>query len=171
MKRSPRTTSLEDTASPPQIDQRRLFLRQQPRTLVYMELEGGNGGIALNISEDGFCVQAVVALMEDTLPHVRFQLPGRSEWIETSAHIIWANESRKLVGARFVELPEGSRQVIREWLEAETQGPDVPTAADTRNVPETRKPRTPERLPSDRVAASQPAARQDSARAQAPFSS
>ncbi len=94
-------------------------MRHQPRSLVYVQLDEGNGGIALNLGEDGLAVQAVAGLMDDSLPRVRFQLSDSKEWIETAALVVWANETRKLLGLRFVELPEQSRRLIREWLDRE----------------------------------------------------
>ena len=46
-------------------------------------------------------VQAVMGLMDDFLPRVRFQLSESKEWIETTAQVVWANEARKLLGLRF----------------------------------------------------------------------
>lgn len=75
--------------------ERRLHTRQQLRSLAYVVLDEGNGGIVLNISEGGFSVQAVTSLVEDALPSVRFQLSGSREWIETGARIAWRGESKR----------------------------------------------------------------------------
>ena len=96
--------------------ERRTHSRQPVRTLAYVELDEGNGGIVLNASEGGLSVQAVMSLMEDALPKMRFQLSQSNEWLETSARVVWANESRKVAGLQFVDLPEETRLHIREWL-------------------------------------------------------
>jgi len=96
--------------------ERRVHTRQQPKSLAYVVLDEGNGGIVLNISEGGFSVQAVTSLVEDVLASVRFQLSESREWIETPARIAWRGESRKLVGLAFVDLPEPARGQIREWI-------------------------------------------------------
>jgi hypothetical protein len=116
MKRSSHTSASAEYVDPLHLPERRSRLRHQPRSLVYVQLDEGNGGIALNLGEDGLAVQAVMGLMDDSLPRVRFQLSDSKEWIETGALVVWANETRKLLGLRFVELPEHSRQLIREWL-------------------------------------------------------
>lgn len=98
--------------------ERRAHSRQPVRTLAYVELDEGNGGIVLNASEGGLAVQAVMSLMEDVLPQMRFQLSQSNDWFETSARVVWANESRKVAGLQFVDLPEQTRLHIREWLTA-----------------------------------------------------
>jgi len=100
--------------------ERRTHSRQPVRTLAYVELDEGNGGIVLNASEGGLSVQAVMSLMEDALPKMRFQLSQSNEWLETSARVVWANESRKVAGLQFVDLPEETRLHIREWLTGAT---------------------------------------------------
>ena len=97
---------------------RRTYSRQPVRTLAYVELDEGNGGIVLNASEGGLSVQAVMGLMEDSLPKMRFQLSQSNEWLETSARVVWASESRKVAGLQFVDLPEETRLNIQAWLTA-----------------------------------------------------
>jgi len=77
-------------------------------------------------------VQAVMGLMDDFLSRVRFQLSESKEWIEVSAQVTWSNETRKLVGLRFVDLPDQSRQQIRQWLERELSGNEE---ADSPEIP------------------------------------
>jgi TonB family protein len=135
MKRSPHISVAAEFSDAAHLPERRTQLRHQPRSLVYVELDEGNGGIVLNISEDGMTVQAVMGLMDDFLSRVRFQLSESKEWIETSAQVAWANETRKLLGLRFVELPEQSRRQIRQWVERERSGnqdagsPEIPAEA------------------------------------------
>jgi TonB family protein len=101
---------------------RRTHSRQPVRTLAYVELDEGNGGIVLNASEGGLSVQAVMGLMEESLPKMRFQLSQSKDWLETGARVVWANESRKVAGLQFVDLPEQTRLHIREWLTGESAG-------------------------------------------------
>jgi TonB family protein len=121
---------------------RRLNSRQPIRTLAYVALDEGNGGIVLNISEGGFSVQAVTSLMEDLLPGVRFQLSESEAWIEANARITWTSESRKLAGLEFVDLPEDTRSRIREWLVRESLPAGIqseagaPVEEETASAPE-----------------------------------
>ncbi|HTZ99739.1 MAG TPA: TonB family protein [Candidatus Aquilonibacter sp.] len=96
--------------------ERRTHARQSTRTLSYVELDEGNGGIVLNASEGGLSVQAVMSLMEDALPKMRFQLSESNDWLETSARVVWANRTRKVAGLQFVDLPEEIRTQIRDWV-------------------------------------------------------
>jgi TonB family protein len=104
------------------VSERRTCSRQPVRALAYVELDEGNGGIVLNASEGGLSVQAVMSLMEDSLPKMRFQLSQSKDWLETSARVVWANESRKVAGLQFVDLPEQARLHIRQWLAGEAVG-------------------------------------------------
>jgi TonB family protein len=121
---------------------RRLHPRQPIKSLAYVALDEGNGGIILNISEGGFSVQAVTSLMDDLLPGVRFQLSESEAWVEANARITWASESRKLAGLEFVDLPEDTRGRIREWLARETlpagapSEPSAPVETKTASAPE-----------------------------------
>jgi len=107
---------IKDTSS---FSDRRVYSRQPLRSLSYVELDEGNGGIVLNIGEGGLSVQAVMSLMDDSLPRMRFQLSHSKDWVEASARIAWTNDSRKVAGLQFVNLPEQARSYIREWLSRE----------------------------------------------------
>jgi TonB family protein len=106
---------------------RRTHSRQPVRTLTYVELDEGNGGIVLNASEGGLSVQAVMSLMEDSLPKMRFRLSQSKDWLETAARVVWASESRKVAGLEFVDLPEQTRLHVREWLAAEAARVEAPS--------------------------------------------
>ncbi len=68
---------------------RRVHVRQPVRSLAYVELGEGNGGIVLNVSEGGIAVQAVMSLMGDELPCVRVQLAHCKKRIEAKGRITW----------------------------------------------------------------------------------
>jgi TonB family protein len=106
-----------DALPPPD---RRLYSRQAIRSLAYVELDEGNGGIVLNVSEGGLSVQAVTSLMDELLPDVRFQLSESEGWVESHARIAWTTHSRKVAGLEFINLPEVSRDQIRKWLARES---------------------------------------------------
>lgn len=114
---------------------RRFHSRQPIRSLAYVELDEGNGGIVLNVSEGGLSVHAVMSVVEDIVPHLRFQLAQSKDWIETSARIAWTNESRKVAGLQFVDLPESTRTRLREWLSLETSPATVVEATQEESAP------------------------------------
>ena len=84
---------------------RRSSMRQPIRSLAYVELDEGNGGIILNIAEGGMSVQAVTSLMDDFLPQVRFQLAESESWIEAKARITWTSQSRNWRGSSLSAFP------------------------------------------------------------------
>src|ERR1700722_19533432 len=98
------------------ISNRRGFARQKVRSLSYIDLGDGNGGIVLNLSEGGLALQAVTSVMDDHLPRVRFQLSESRNWLETSGRITWTSESRKVAGIEFVNLSDAARNQIKEWI-------------------------------------------------------
>jgi TonB family protein len=116
--------------------ERRAYARQPIPSLAYVELDEGNGGIILNISEGGLSVQAVAGLMDDSLPGVRFQLAETNTWIEANARITWTNETRKLAGLEFVDLSEDCRGNIRKWLDRDSHPTAGTEAADARGPEE-----------------------------------
>jgi TonB family protein len=127
---------------------RRLYYRQPIRTLAYVELDEGNGGIVLNVSEGGLSVQAFASLMDDHLPGVRFQLSESDGWIQANARITWTGQSRKLAGLQFVDLPDDARGRIKEWLIREAlpagqvpvPGPSSTAEEPTEAAAENREP-------------------------------
>jgi TonB family protein len=121
---------------------RRLYARQPIRSLAYVELDEGNGGIILNVSEGGLSVQAVTSMMDDLLPGVRFQLSEADGWIEASARITWTGQSRKLAGLEFVDLPEEARGRIREWCIRENENSPAGAIAEVGSPSKDLKPST-----------------------------
>ncbi len=98
---------------------RRQCARQAPGSLSYVHLDENNGGILINLSENGLAVQAAMAVMEDDLPRLRLQMPRSKTWLETSARVAWTGDSRRTVGVQFLNSTEDFRRNLREWLAAE----------------------------------------------------
>ena len=98
---------------------RRVHVRQPVRSLAYVELGEGNGGIVLNVSEGGIAVQAVMSLMSDELPCVRVQLAHSKKSIEAKGRITWTGGLRKTAGVEFIDLSQEARSLLREWVALE----------------------------------------------------
>jgi hypothetical protein len=111
-----------------------------------VELDEGNGGIVLNISEGGLSVQAYTSVIDDVLPEVRFQLSESEGWIHANARVSWTSESRKLAGLEFVDLPDDARLQIKEWLIREAL---LPRAAPEEGATSTPKENEPSVTPPD----------------------
>jgi periplasmic protein TonB len=91
---------------------------RQITALNYIKLDEGNGGILLNVSEDGLAFTAAEPLSGEFVPRLRFQLADKTEWIEASGRIVWLNDSKKGAGVQFVEISDAHRQQIRQWIES-----------------------------------------------------
>ncbi|MGH9738466.1 MAG: TonB family protein [Candidatus Acidiferrales bacterium] len=112
-------------------NERRRHARQSIRTLIYAELDRDNGGIVLDASEGGMSVHAVLGLTEDVLPRMRVKLPETNEWLETRARVVWKQDSGKVAGLQFEELPDAERVRIREWLSREASESEYEAANDS----------------------------------------
>ncbi|HWF39256.1 MAG TPA: TonB family protein [Candidatus Acidoferrales bacterium] len=123
----------------PRLPDRRAHFRQPVRSLAYVELGDGNGGIALNISEGGMAVQAVMSLAGDNLPSVRVQLSHSKKQIQIKGRVAWTGDLRKLAGVEFVDLADDTRKQIREWIALESPDAERFEAA-TEAVPEVADP-------------------------------
>ena len=91
---------------------------RQITTLNYITLGESNGGILLNISEDGLAFTAAEPLVGEFVPRLRFQLEEKAEWIEASGRIVWLNESKKGAGIQFLDISDADRGQIRRWIES-----------------------------------------------------
>jgi TonB family protein len=98
---------------------RRVHARQPVRSLAYVELGEGNGGIVLNVSEGGIAVQAVMSLMSDELECVRVQLAHSTRRIEARGRITWTTGLRKTAGLELVDLSQEARSLLRDWVALE----------------------------------------------------
>ncbi len=101
---------------------RRTHSRTELNLLVPVDLDRGNGGIALNLSEGGLRIRAVGRLENNQLMRLGFSLLGRNNRIETCAQIAWIDESRTAGGLRFIDLPESSRRQVHQWLALNASG-------------------------------------------------
>lgn len=107
--------------------------RQSPRTtvnrLAYINLEANNGGIVLNVSDEGLCFHSVAPVPRtDT---IRFWFSEPNHRIEANGQLAWMDESQKTAGLRFTNLSTEGRAKIRDWINQ----PATPMAADGKAAP------------------------------------
>lgn len=100
-------------------DERRAKMRAPVNPPIYVDIEGVNGGLAYNMTEDGIAMSAAKVLCGDDRIAMRIRLPGADGWIETIGQIKWKSVSGKTAGVSFVGLAEEARERVREWLTAE----------------------------------------------------
>ena len=93
--------------------------------LLYLDLGTGNGGIVLNVSEEG-CGFLSIAPVWDKRPHFSFAIGGGRK-IQGDGKVVWVDESKKLGGLRFVNTSQAFREQVRAWL-AEPKAPEAPQA-------------------------------------------
>ncbi|HWF38494.1 MAG TPA: SPOR domain-containing protein [Candidatus Acidoferrales bacterium] len=112
--------------------ERRRHLRQNV-LFSSAELQDGNDGIILNISEGGVALHAFSEITTDTLSDLRLQLSVEQPWIEVKGKVVWRSPSRKTVGVRFVDLASSARERIKNWIsdvrEASSSESGVPDGA------------------------------------------
>src|ERR1700689_1880069 len=99
---------------------KRAIVRRRTQQLVYLELGRENGGVMLNLSEEGCGFQAITPVKCGE-SRLGFQINGGRR-IAGDAEITWADESGVMGGLRFIDLPPEARKEIRSWLE-ETNAP------------------------------------------------
>jgi len=99
---------------------KRAIVRRRTQQLVYLELGRENGGVMLNLSEEGCGFQAITPVKCGE-SRFGFQINGGRR-IAGDAEIVWADDSGVMGGLRFVNIPPEARKEIRSWLE-ETNAP------------------------------------------------
>jgi TonB family protein len=134
---------MADTADHPRSSQATLERRHHPRGKIdevrYVDLlDGGNGGLALNISETGLLLQTALKVTEQELYRIRFQIPASPQWIEARARLVWVGESGKEAGVQFLALSEDVRAGIREWVENTGRPSFPPSSSPPDSVQENR---------------------------------
>jgi periplasmic protein TonB len=139
------TNGPEQSQVPAASPDRRLSYRRTPASLAYVEMGEDNGGIILNLSEGGLALQTVVAVTDEHLSRLRFQLSSACDWVNASGRVVWNGESKKVAGIRFLNLPETVRVRIRNWISLE--GSDQEFGEKPASLRENGKP-FPERPPN-----------------------
>jgi hypothetical protein len=105
----------------------RSIVRKRTQQLVYLELGRDNGGVMLNLSEEGCSFQAITPVKVGET-RFAFQISGGRR-IAGDAEIMWVDDVGIMGGLRFLNLPVEARKQIRLWLQ-ETNAPDERGAAE-----------------------------------------
>jgi TonB family protein len=113
------------TANAEHSNDRRRYVRQRVRSLVYVKLGRDNGGIVLDVSEGGLVVQAANILTGEALAQVHFQVPRTKNRIEISGQIVWVGESKKEAGVKFLDVPDDARVQLKQWISSEASAAEL----------------------------------------------
>lgn len=138
------STETSQSASYSPHNNRRFFLRREVRSLAYIDLGRDNGGIVLNLSEGGLAIHSAVTLNERRLPHLRFQLPQSTDWVDARGEIAWTNETKMEAGIQLIGLTDEARRRIREWAGGKVR--TVPTPAPVAGAAPEYRPTNPPRI-------------------------
>jgi hypothetical protein len=96
------------------LQERRQSIRVRIGQLEYIKLTSGNGGIMLDVSQDGLGFQAVAPLEESA---IRFCLSAKpADELEALAELVWCDQTRKRGGLRFTYLPDTLQEEIGKLL-------------------------------------------------------
>jgi PilZ domain len=99
----------------------RTIVRKRTQQLVYLELGRDNGGVMLNLSEEGCSFQAITPVKVGET-RFAFQISGGRR-IAGDAEIMWVDDVGIMGGLRFLNLPVEARKQIGLWLQ-ETNAPE-----------------------------------------------
>ena len=88
--------------------------RTRTDQLLYVELGTGNGGILLDVSEEG-CGFLSIAPIWDDAPHFSFAIGGGRQ-IQGNGKVVWLDQTKKVGGLRFVDTSPAFRERVRAWL-------------------------------------------------------
>lgn len=110
--------------------------RQTPRIvmerLAYINIEPNNGGIVLNVSNDGLCFHSIARVERNG--KLRFSLLEQNRRIEADGELTWMDEAQKVGGLKFSELSQEAQDQIEDWISepstplstANAHGPSAP---------------------------------------------
>src|ERR1700692_5070933 len=109
--------------------ERRRCVRQSMHAPAFAGLDGGSGGMILDLSEEGLSMQTGSRLHGQWLERERrvrleVDLSEPTAHLETTGYIAWADALGR-AGVRFTDLPEESRQRLNEWLTINAGAPST----------------------------------------------
>jgi hypothetical protein len=94
---------------------RRRFPRQNLRTLAYVTLDQGNGGIIRDLTESGMAVQAVAPLRVAQEVALRFELMSPRVRADVRGRVQWADANGQ-GGIEFIGVTPKLQRAMRDWL-------------------------------------------------------
>jgi hypothetical protein len=105
---------------------RRVHQRRAVTPRLYVLLGGsGTDGILNDVSEGGVALDLVGSEAPGEYVDVDFEMPELGRHFEAKGRVTWRDESAKKVGVTFVDLPEASRDHIRQWIAMKTASTEV----------------------------------------------
>jgi SPOR domain/PilZ domain len=94
-------------------EERRQYSRKTPNPLPHISLPDDNGGIVLDVSEQGLRFRAT-APVEQSGP-IHFCFTVNSNLVAGIGELVWIDQAKKMGGLRFTQLPYDALVQIRKW--------------------------------------------------------
>src|SRR6202171_6865869 len=90
--------------------------RKRLDQLVYIELERGNGGIILDISEEGLSFRAIAPVESNSDVYFAFTIDGTRR-LDGYGRLDWTEENGKVAGLEFTDGPGAFREAVPDRLQ------------------------------------------------------
>jgi PilZ domain len=113
------TSAEQFTGHQTKIHERRLQPRVLPRTLIYVACGESNGGMVLNVSDDGMAISMAIPVGDEAYSNLHVRMNGLPQGIEVNGRMAWTSKSKKRAGIQLVDISAEQRGQIREWLAQE----------------------------------------------------
>lgn len=91
--------------------ERRQYSRKTLNPLPYINLPSGNGGIVLDVSEQGLRFRSLAPV--DLSGSIDFSFTAHSNVVTGTGELVWIDPAKKMGGLRFTELPYKAIEQIR----------------------------------------------------------
>ena len=102
---------------------RRQYSRKTLNPLPHIHLPAGNGGLVLDVSEQGLGFRAI-APVEPSGP-IPFSFTSNSNVVAGVGELVWFDRAKKTGGLRFTQLPYEALEQIRKWPQNANLRPDI----------------------------------------------
>ncbi|HTG30154.1 MAG TPA: PilZ domain-containing protein [Methylomirabilota bacterium] len=95
--------------------ERRQSSRKRFENLLYVEVEPGNGGMVLNLSEQGFGFRAVKRVRPKTEVKFAFNLDEKRR-VEGRGRLEWSDKEGRVAGVQFTDVSDEFLSTMRKWM-------------------------------------------------------
>lgn len=113
---------------------KRILRRQQPRyslrSLVYVKLGEGNGGVVRDLTTEGIAVHSVTPLQPNQQLRVSFDLLSPRVHVDAAAIVVWSDPNGQ-AGIHFSALTLRTQRALRDWLFMQILSASVITGRDS----------------------------------------
>lgn len=101
---------------PLMLQDRRQYQRLMPTSPQLVLLDESKYSLLFDLSEGGLALEGFTSKNPQDVISLEFDLPEGNGCISARAEVAWTSGSGYRSGLRFVEMPDASRQQLREWI-------------------------------------------------------